>query len=343
MHSRWDRVSGMIALAGIFNTLESLTNDIHGLSNDVSRIRGRGYRFGRDWDERVAQIQERWPSQRDEAARMVETQRFQLQNTARDVETLVRRASSNHGLIDTADTRISSLESSIRAAENSIQRTYSGLRTEVSDLRRQIRAAEDLLDALDSASFDMLPDEHGVAYCQAQWVSDHRQPEGRLFLTDRRLVFEQHEERATKKVLFITTQKELIQEMLWETPVGAVDDMTAEDEKKFMGSKEMLTLHFNERTRNLPSDAVLELKGGADNDTWRGMIRRVKSGQIDSERFGAPPPQERLAAEVEAEVAAAEAGKELPTRCPSCGAPLPPIFKGMQQISCDYCGTIVNI
>ena len=334
---------GMVALAGVFSTLESLSSDIDGLNNDVSRIRGRGYRFGRDWDERVAQIRERWPSQRDEATRMVETQRVHLQNTAHDVELLVRQASSNHNLIGSADTRISSLESSVRAAENSIQDTYRGLRNEVADLRRQVRAAEELLNALDGASFDMLPDEHGVAYCRAQWVSDNQQPEGRLFLTDRRLIFEQHEERATRKVLFITTQKELLQEMLWETPVGAVDDMTAEDEKKFLGRREMLTLHFNERTRNLPSDAVMELKGGANNETWRRLIRRVKSGQIDSERFGAPPPQERLAAEVEAEVAAAEAGKDLPTRCPGCGAPLPPIFKGMRQISCDYCSAVVNI
>ena len=35
--------------------------------------------------------------------------------------------------------------------------------------------------------------------------------------------------------------------------------------------------------------------------------------------------------------------KELPTKCPSCNAPLPPIYKGMQQVECEYCGTAVNI
>lgn len=343
MHSQWDRVAGMMALTTIFNTLDTLGTEINRLGSDVSDIRARGYRFGRDWDERFTNIQTRWPNQHNQAMQMVEIQQRQLQNTTHDIEMLVRQASANHNMIGSAQTRISSLENSVRAAETSIQGVYSGLRNEVNDLQHQVRQAKDLLDALDSASFPLLPDEHGIAYCKAQWVSDQQQPEGRLFLTDRRLVFEQYEERATKKVLFITTAKELIQKMLWESPVGAVDEMTTADEKKFMGRKEMLTLHFNERTRELPSDAVLELKGGADNDTWRALIRRVKSGQIDGDRFGAPPPQERLAAEVSAEATAAEAGKELPTKCPSCNAPLPPIFKGMRQVSCDYCGAVINI
>jgi hypothetical protein len=102
----------------------------------------------------------------------------------------------------------------------------------------------------------------------------------------------------------------------------------------------MLTLQFSERTRELPGDITLKLKN-ADNETWRSLIRRVKSGQIDGDRFGAPAPEEKLAAAVEQE--ASEPEKELPTVCPNCSAPLPAIFKGMNQVSCDYCGTTINL
>ncbi len=161
-----------------------------------------------------------------------------------------------------------------------------------------------------------------------------------LFLTDARLVFEQRQEIAKKKVLFITTEKELIQQKLWESPIGAVDELETEDKKAFLSRQELLTLRFSERTRDLPSDVTLQLKG-ADNDAWRTMIRRAKSGQMDVERFGAPPPDESLAAEIEQETAAP--AKELPTVCPNSNAPLPAVFKGMKQVSCDYCGTTVNI
>jgi hypothetical protein len=200
-----------------------------------------------------------------------------------------------------------------------------------------------MLDALDSASFDLLPDEHGVAVCKAQWVSDNQQPEGMLFLTDSRLIFEQREERVIKRKLF-SSEKELVQEKLWDTPVGAIAELQMDDKKSgLFGLKrqELLTLSFVERTRELPSDATLHLKGGATNEAWLTLIRQVKSGQVAADLFGAPSPQELLAAQTEAEAAQPDA--ELPTRCPACNATLPPIYKGMKQVECQYCGTIVNI
>jgi hypothetical protein len=120
--------------------------------------------------------------------------------------------------------------------------------------------------------------------------------------------------------------------------------METEDQKAGMlglRRKQMLTLRFTERTRELPSDATLQLKGGVDNDTWRTLIRDAKSGKIDTDRFGAAPPQEKLAEETQAEAETPPA--ELPTHCPSCNATLPQIYKGMKQVTCDYCGTTVNI
>ncbi len=54
----------------------------------------------------------------------------------------------------------------------------------------------------------------------------------------------------------------------------------------------------------------------------------------------APRLEQQLAATIEL---ATTPPKELPTVCPNCSAPLPPIFKGMKQVVCDYCGTIINI
>lgn len=99
-------------------------------------------------------------------------------------------------------------------------------------------------------------------------------------------------------------------------------------------------LRFNERTRETPGDVTLQLKR-TDNETWRGLIRRTKSGQVEAELFGSVAPEELLAAEMANEAAQPE--KTLPTVCPDCSAPLPPIFKGMKQIECDYCGALINL
>lgn len=344
MRSRWEQLAGEVALASLFDRLTDITSDIDKLDNDIGDLRARGYRFGRTWEADVEKIRERWPRQRSEAKRMLEEQKRVLKQSAREVEQLLDRAERNHSLIDTVDDRLDALDDNVDEAEQRVRGIYDQTEEGMSELKVEMNKARFLLDSLDDASFQLMPDEHGVAACKAQWVSDQQEPEGLLFLTDSRLIFEQREEKATKKVLFITTQKEKIQETLWDCPIGAVEEMDTEDQKSGLlglGRKQMLTLRFTERTRELPSDATLQLKGGAENDTWRTLIRNTKSGQIDTDRFGAAAPQKKLAEETQAEAEAPPT--ELPTQCPNCNATLPQIYKGMKQVACEYCGTTVNI
>jgi len=246
--------------------------------------------------------------------------------------------------MDTVDNRLWALENHVNEAQRNVRGVFDNTEQEINRLQAEVRRVRNMLDALDQASFDLLPGEHGVAACEAQWISDNQQPEGMLFLTDSRVIFEQREERAKKKVLFITTEKEVIREKLWDVPVGAIAELEMEDKKSGLlglGRQELLLLRFSERTRELPSDVTLHLKGGAANEEWLKMIRQAKSGQLETDLFGAPTPQEQLTAQIETETTAPPS--ELPTRCPSCNASLPPIYKGMKQVECDYCGAMINL
>ena len=344
--TRWERLAGLVALSVLFDQLASVTSKVDGLDHEIAELRARGYRFGRTMEERAATVKSRWPQQKMSANRLLQDQRNVLQNAANETQRLLGQAERNAGLMGTVDSRLWALENQINEAQRNVQGAFSSTEQEINKLQGEMREARALLDALDSASFELLPDEHGVAVCEAQWVSDNQEPEGMLFLTDSRLIFEQREERVIKRKLF-SSEKELIQEKLWDTPIGAIAELQMDDKKSgLFGLKrqELLTLSFAERTRELPSDATLQLKGGATNEAWLTLIRQVKSGQIAADLFGAPPPQELLAAQTEAEAAeAAEPAAELPTRCPSCNATLPQIFKGMNQVECQYCGTVINI
>lgn len=341
--TRWERLAGMVALSTLFDQLSSVTSTVDGLDLEIAELRARGYRFGRTLEERAATLKSRWPQQQMLANRLLQEQRSVLQSAANETQRLLGQAERNTGLLDTVDSRLWALENQINEAQRNVQGVFSSTEQEISKLQDEMRDVRAMLDALDSASFDLLPDEHGVAVCKAQWISDNQQPEGLLFLTDSRLIFEQREERVIKKKLF-SSEKELVQEQLWAAPVGAIDEVQMDDKKSGLfglGKQELLTLSFVERTRELPGDVTLHLKGGATNEAWLAVIRQVKSGQIAADLFGAPSPQELLAAQTEAEAAAPEA--ELPTRCPSCNAILPPIYKGMKQVECQYCGTVINI
>ena len=199
-------------------------------------------------------------------------------------------------------------------------------------IMRQVEQVEQirwLLDQVDEASFQLYPAEDPVAACRAQYMETKKEgPEGVLYLTDERLIFEQKEEIATKKILFITTDKETVQEFIFAVAIGQIEEIRASD-KGFMGRKEMLELRFAPEADL--SGATLRLLG-AENEKWAGLIGRVKSGEIAKERTR---PEDE---------AVVEAVRAAPTKCPTCGATLDvAVVRGMREITCEYCGTVIRL
>jgi hypothetical protein len=205
----------------------------------------------------------------------------------------------------------------------------------VTQVMRQMEHIDWVLDQAAEASFDFYEGEDFVSACQAQLMEMGEEgPKGILHLTDERLVFEQKEKVATKKILFIATEKELVQEMLFEALVGHVEEVKTSDEG-LLGRKEMLQILFSPDARY--NEVSLRLRG-VENQEWAQLIDRVRTGEIERERLrfeGEAAPEEQTM-ELEAE--------EIPTDCPNCGATFTqPIVQGMREITCEYCGTIVRI
>jgi hypothetical protein len=135
---------------------------------------------------------------------------------------------------------LSSVERQVSAALAAVEAMYDTLRSNLSGLRSQVDECLELVGAMDQASFGFQPGEAGVAVVKAKWLKDGRKegPKGVLFLTDKRLVYEQREKVATRKLLFITTASEEVKELLWEAPIGALVNFAAHP--VIMGSKNLL-------------------------------------------------------------------------------------------------------
>jgi hypothetical protein len=168
--------------------------------------------------------------------------------------------------------------------------------------------------------------------------------EGVLILTDQRLLFEQKEEVATKKVLFFTTEKQKVQALAWEVPVVQIDKAVG-SKRGLMNKDDFLTVTlqsgsglkagqeqvlYDEMGRPLAT-AELHLKGET-GEAWQGFIGRVKSGEIAKERT--EPVDE----------AAEEAVSNAPTKCPNCGATITQtILRGQKEITCEFCGSVIRL
>jgi len=319
-----------LLLVGVQDDMGEIETALSLLPAEIEELRTRGYVFRSFLERKVSVMAEQWDDVRDRVSREVSWRTRELEREADEAESALRQAMSGRAAqVARAETAIETLERKVNAAQSAARAMYGTLQQNVNQTRSQVEEIRWLLDEIDEASFPLYPAEDPVAACRAQYMETKKEgPKGVLYLTDERLIFEQKEEIATKKVLFITTEKETVQQPIFEVPVGQIEEFKASD-KGFLGRKEMLELLFAPEADL--SGATLRLHG-ADNEEWARLIGRVKSGEIAKERTR---PKEE---------AAVEAARAAPTKCPTCGATLAvEIVRGMREITCEYCGSVIRL
>jgi predicted nucleic acid-binding Zn-ribbon protein len=336
--SEWSSLSSKVTLNDVSQSLGSVDGELAELDDQIKDLRQRGYIFDGDWEQKAADLHSGWPQQQRSARRELDQQSQLLRETAAEIERLVNRAERDHNRLDDLERNLSSFESQVSAAAQSVEQAFQRTSDGLGEIYEAMEWATFMLDHLHEAPFKLFPDENGVAACKAKWLSKKGEPEGLLYLTDQRLIYETVEEVATKKVLFVTTEKETVRELAWEAPVGAVDKVSAEDKGGFVGIgvKELLTLNFNRDAKDVPDEVTMRFLDYADNEMWQGLVERVKSGQIEQEKYAGS--EEEVASEAVSAPAASA-----PTTCSSCGGKMPTVFKGMQRIECEFCGNVIHL
>ena len=253
----------------------------------------------------------------------LQTQARTLQAAAASVQ-----ATLNRGAV--AGPALTNLDGQVSAALSNLAGMYDSFDNEVNDLQRQIDDISWTLQQAEQASYSFLATEAPVEAVPASWKKegDDKGVGGVLLLTDQRLMFEQKEEVATKKVLFVTTEKQKLQSLQWE--VAAADIEKAEGSKRgFMGKDDFLTLTCG---GSAPYRKIeIHLKGET-GEAWQGHINRVKSGDVAKERT------------VPVDQAAAAAVANAPTKCPSCNGTInQTILRGQTEITCEFCGSKIRL
>ncbi len=345
--SRWQQLATAAALGGVQGQMEALNSALNNLEAQIAGLRARDYRFGRLWERQLVNCRLQWRQQQTTATALLTQQRGVLQTAVQQVQPLLDQTSRNPGLLSSLDASLSALDSRIRQAENEVTGLFSGTEQELSSLKAQVAQAEFVLDTLTTASFKLLPQEAGIAACRAQWwQQDDKGPAGVLILTNARVIFEQREMVATKKVLFIATEKQEVKKLLWHAPIGAVQEVNTEDKSAFLSHKELLHLVLD--SRDAPERVTVRLEG-TTNEAWSRLIDMARTGQIEADSVQAAAPVAEGAGTAASAVPVAPVmveeptPKVVPTKCPSCGGKLPTLYKGMRSLTCEYCGTNVPV
>ena len=324
-----------VNLSSVRDRYSSLETEINNLPTRVQKIRDRKYAFNRILEEQTRSFQRQWATKRSGILSQITQESNLLQNQLRSLDMRVRAlslGSTSAAVVKTVRNDLSTFNSKVNAVESAVTGMFNDLDNEVSAVQTLLSRIEKTLDYCDSASFGFLPTECVVRAVKTIWTRDDKKdkedPEGILFLTDQRLIFEQREEVATKKVLFITTERKKVQALAFEVPVLSISAVKTTKQGMFK-NEDWLELEFESGA--FARSAKLHLDGQNCNE-WQAAINQVKSRELDADRAFA------------VDKALVEKVKSAPVICPSCGATLSkPVLRGMDTMTCDFCGRVIKL
>jgi hypothetical protein len=330
--SRWKTLATEAQLATPRASITSLERKINQLADQIAAVRKRGYVFNKTLEQDAKQLRARWVLEERAARKILDDAGEPLKKTVRSLEKQLSLAEKRRKLHDDVGRKLDLFKAEIDDVTSRVNASLRNMHEGVNDIEHIVNEATKLYDALAEASFKLYPDEHAVAMRPADNIG-RRDAEGILFLTDKRVIYESREKRATKKRFFITVESELVTELLWHAPVGSIVDATGEDKGGFIGigDKDLLALTFADDVKDAPEKVTVRFRKYSDNEEWaKTLIPYVKSGKIAGERLDVVESAEFDTA-------------NLPTTCPNCLAALPKIYRGMHQVECEFCETVVNI
>lgn len=324
-----------VRLNSVRDRFSTLDTDINNLPTRVQKTRDRKFPFNKILESQTRSFQQQWMTKRGGVQNQLTQESNLLQNLLRPLEYRVQAlslGSTSIAAVSALKNDLESFSNKVSAAERTVTDLFDGLESEVSKVKSLLTQVEKTLDLSESASFGFLPTESVVRAVKAVWTRDEKKdkedPEGILFLTDQRLIFEERDEVATKKVLFFTTERKKIQELEFEVPVFSITNVKATKQGVFK-NEDWLDLEFE--SGFFAHSARLHLDGQSCTE-WQALINQAKARELDADRAFA------------IDEAAQEKVKAAPVVCPSCGGTLSkPVLRGMETITCEFCGRVIKL
>lgn len=272
----------------VTDEIGKLTSSVSELGSELTKIRSRGYAFASYLEAKVQTCGERWSTLRGQLSTLINQEINQLRQEAQKLELLLEKTKNQADnptavgiLLPSLESEVGSLEDKIKAAIERVQSRFTELRSEVTSAGGQIREINSYLDEQDEASFPFLAGEKLFLASDAEWVATgkgDKDPDGVLFLTDQRLIFEQKEKTGKKLGLFGGKHT---QELEWAIPLAQIQTVEPEN-KGIFGSKDLVHI-------TLASDApypsiTIEVKN-VKSKAWVEQAQRMLNGEANGERI----------------------------------------------------------
>lgn len=327
---RYDTFEDAVRLNDLSKNITGVGDDIRKYPQEIQGVREKGYVFRKYLENMAEVLAEHWQEGRNKIERVIADEQRRLTRELPEVRSDIDLARQVEGIptklahvLPGLEQKIDEFEKKVDAAKRNVQNQFDTLRKDSEALKQQIREINQFLKILGESSFKLLMGESLYMVSSAEWVVDKKDtPDGYLYLTDHRLIFEQ-DEKVGKTLGFFGGKQ--VKEIRWEVNLNQIDSLEFEN-KGFFGGKDMVYLNLKDGSRQ-----TVEVKGAANNKFWIKQIERMIEGETNDERAIQPEPE------------LLEALKNAPTACHVCGATLPMLVANQRQLECEYCGSVIRI
>lgn len=281
LKSRYEELTRTDPAKAAADAVEALERQITELPEKLRGIRHRGYAFAADLEATSESLRDRWyaiaTDLKADAARiaaefdrLVET----AGNYLTKAEGLTAKPETLQSFLPNINSQIDQIEATVESVKTSLRARFEEIEERVEEVVRQLTQIDFYLDAIEQASFNLENGEALISAAHAEWVETGRSgddPDGTIYLTDQRLLFEQDEK--TGKRLGLFGGKE-VQEVKWIMPLNSITNVRAEN-KGLLGGKDMIYITAN------GADTTVEVKGGVAAKFWVEQIERAQRGDLD--------------------------------------------------------------
>jgi len=335
LQSQLNSMRSSVLMASLKDEIDDVNTTLNNLPTLIGKIRTAGHVFDADLEKKSDEMRAGWPQVRDNALSQISSNQYSLQNALQNAESELQnlinyQSNPDYALtiVSRSEGAIQTLQSQISAVNSAVRGSYDSFINEAKKIEQRVNKIQEMMNLVTAATFQLMPAEGVISVVPGKLDKEGKDdPKGYVFLTDQRILFEQNEEVATKKVLFVATEKQKVQKLLVDMPLTQLEKVTA-SKKGMLGNEDHLDLMFE-------SGAAVRMAhfhiNGQDCNAWQTMINRAKTKDYDKERA------------VKVDTGVTEKMSAAPTKCSSCGANFTkPVMRGQTEVKCEYCGAVTR-